>query len=178
VIYHITTEENLLRIRDGLFRARRWNENCPHAALRAAVEISPHPISVFRMCFWRDEEQAFRLMRNTFDTTPAYMLRYDGDIDEIVSLGFQDSWDDMFPDGEVYLFWLSEPRTTACFSRVGIPLEQFSVHSGDQWHPLPAFLKERCKQRTRERAESRLLAMAVMPSPPPSLWQRIKQFFG
>lgn len=144
-MFHISTIENLNKIEDELFKARRWDpiRGYPHTVLRQASLNLQEGHSIYRFCFYVSHDRALRSQENDFAFSENHMLRFNGDVGEMLSYGFNESWDDGFNDGEVYLFWCSAPTNPTSFSEIGIPLNRFSIYINGQWQPLEGYFSEK-----------------------------------
>lgn len=143
-VYRIDTELGLKKIQDDHFRARRWlcESSYPHKLLREQQSTLPASAGLYLICFFSSHARAEHSLGNFSYLGPRYILRCPKK--SVLNVGFSESWDDGFNEGDAYLFWRQETVTNGNnnFSSVGIPLDLFEILNQGKWQPLCTFLGE------------------------------------
>jgi hypothetical protein len=140
-VYRVDAQTSLEKIRDSCFRARRWSANdsysFPHALLKHLHSSLPATDGLYRICFYTSHTRAEESLSYDFSYFGAsHILRCPKAA--VLSLGFTDSWDDGFKEGDAYLFWIQEHLndTNANFSSAGIAFDQLEIWKQEQWSQL------------------------------------------
>lgn len=146
-VYRVETLTGLENIRDNHFRAKRWifgeSGSFPHELLKQLTLTLPATDGIFRICFYTSHGRA--------EESKGYDFSYFGESfilrcpkASVMNLGFSESYDDGFKEGDAYLFWIQENILTGnkVFSSVGIALHLFEIWKQGQWHALHDHYRE------------------------------------
>jgi hypothetical protein len=140
-VYRVDTQDGLRKIRDNHFRARRWLANnsrsFPHQLLKKLYSELSTTEGLYRICFYTSYTRAEQSLNDDFSYFgPSHILRCPKRY--ILSIGFSESWDDGFKEGDAYLFWIQEQLLVENveFSFAGIPFNEFEIWNEGQWCAL------------------------------------------
>lgn len=134
-LFRVDRKAHLRNIRDGFFRAARWRGagDFPHKELVSAATSAPEGIGIYRVCFYSSHERAVKSLETD------YRFWNDGVItrvrhEDVLDLGFHQTWDDGFEKGDAYLFWqYGRGGNNPDWSEAGIPLTLLQVHEEGSW---------------------------------------------
>lgn len=139
-IYHISTEKNLIKIKNGTFCAPLYfpeNHNLIHKKLKRAHENLSDRRALYRFCFYSDFNKTNQSFDSDFSHWKSYILRFREK--QLHDLGFKWQWDEGFNKGEAHLFWVEEDKTKQPWSKLGIPFKDIEVLVQQTWLPLNKF---------------------------------------
>ncbi|MDM2724211.1 hypothetical protein [Citrobacter sp. Cy230] len=144
-VYRVDTVSGFNKIKDKVFRARRWTYpgSYPHKLLQSLYADLPETDGLYRICFYSSQEIADKSLIGDF-LPQGESRMYRCPKEAILSCGFSESWDNGFNEGVAYLFWRQENlnENNTQFSLSGISLEYFDVLTEGEWMPLVEFLNK------------------------------------
>ncbi|GKS73228.1 hypothetical protein AVME950_00050 [Acidovorax sp. SUPP950] len=123
--------------KDELFRAARWQNGgrCwRHASLIAASNtLQPHE-AIYRISFWKNEDDARKDLSARNCNEPHVMLRIKRDAVIEALHGWEFEEDDFLP-GRAALIWCRTIKAGERFCDDGIPFSAFEVWEAGTWRP-------------------------------------------
>jgi hypothetical protein len=142
-VYRVDTRVGIDSIKDGVFRAKRWGSSFgssyPHEEL-LRIKLTPGE-GLFIICFYTSLQKAESAQKMDFDWLgPSEILRCDKQC--LIDVGFTETWDDGFIQGDAYLFWVRErvPVADQRLSSTGVPLAQFEIFRRGAWSKLEDYI--------------------------------------
>jgi hypothetical protein len=142
-IYHISTEKNLVKIKDNKFCAPQYfprNFNLMHEKLKAMHETLPKGNALYRFCFYEDFNTTKKSLASDFSKWKSYIFRFKKQ--QFHDLGFNWQWDEGFDEGEAHLFWIEEDKTDNPWSNSGVPFNDIEVFDQGKWVTLDLFFSQ------------------------------------
>jgi len=139
-IYHISTERNLVKIKNNKFCAPLYlphGFNSMHIELKRMHEKLSEERALYRFCFYDDLNKTKESFESDFSQWKSYIFRFKHQ--EILDLGFNWQWDEGFNEGEAHLFWIEENKTDNSWSELGIPFNETEVFEQGKWVTLDLF---------------------------------------
>lgn len=134
-LYHYTTLESYKNWKDDFFRGKLWNpkNSYPHRLLKAQQNSLKNSEVQFIICFYSSYEIAAKSRVRDFFHCDTHLLRVAKK--HLIESGFNQSLDDGFDEGEVYLFWLVDKISTNLEGRSekGVSIDKVQVQYDNQW---------------------------------------------
>lgn len=124
-LYRVDTKDGYNNIKDGIFRARRWNTaSYPHEILKEKYKSLQIDEGIYRICFWTTKELAINSRDNDFKWLSKENYIHKCSAKLLIDQGFHQENDCGVTSGEAYLFWIIEKLdgNNEKFSNKGISL--------------------------------------------------------
>ncbi|MEQ7415870.1 hypothetical protein ABQF04_09760 [Xanthomonas campestris pv. campestris] len=186
-LYRVDRLKHLRNVRDKFFRARSWPNGVdyPHKALKAAQQSVPEGLGIFRVCFWQKFDSAKKSLeidyRHWNDGVITRIPRED-----MTGLGFIETWDDGFSEGEAYLFWryATGLPNDPSLSTSGISTDRIEAYKDGAWLPFELVVFTDREEASAPRGEDNVRAEQAGKLSPPenstdnSLWRRLKRIIS
>lgn len=182
-LYRVDRLKHLRNVQDKFFRARFWpnGNDYPHKALHTAQQSIPAGLRIFRICFWSSFDRAEKSLQIDYrHWSDGVITRVP--LEDVRNLGFTETWDDGFNEGEAYLFWQygASLFKDTTLSTSGISTECIQAYKDGAWTSFEAVVfPDREEASLSEGAENKVMQQATKrrSSNPThkSLWQRLKR---